>query len=363
MLPPSSRASSVDSDHQDAMDDVRTAPVFKALFPSFMSENVSDMKITCGGGAYSVHKVVLCGQSPFFDKALAGSFQQRANEALIKTSSNSFSKGAATATVDLPEDDPDILERFLEYLYTGNYDDKVLPKLSTPANIALMNHEEIMEELSHPPGVVLPVRPLKGPRDSEPKPGGRGTKLSGSAFDSDDDSDDSDYQEGDHGRKPPGPEDCFETENEEEYDKLCVEIEQDCVAIQAVVDEDQVTDRNAFIRHQAVVRNDLFLHLRVYVMADKFAVPALKLLARNRFYRAAELAWEVAEEFHAVVDELYTNTPETDVDMRGIVCRLVGNNVFDDRVMERLEPVMRKHGDFAVGVLKHSIAERRERWC
>ncbi|KAK6208605.1 hypothetical protein QIS74_12123 [Colletotrichum tabaci] len=344
MLQPSSRASSAESDHRDAMDDVPTTPVFKALSPSFMSENVPDMKIICGG-VYSTHRVVVCGQSSFFEKALSGS-----------------SKKAATATVDLPEDDPDILERFLEYLYTGNYDDKVVPKPNTPANVTLMNHEEVMEELSIPPGVVLPVRPLKGPRDSEPKPGFRGMKSSGSAFGSDDDPDDSDYQESDHGRQPPGPEDHFEAENEEEYDELRVEIEQDCVAIQAVVDGDQVTDRNAFIRHQAAVRNDLFLHLRVYVMADKFAVPALKLLARDRFYRAAELAWDVADEFPDVVDELYTKTPDTDVDMRGIVCRLVGNSVFDDRVRERLEPVMRKHGDFAVGVLKHSIAERRERW-
>lgn len=281
----------------------------------------------------------------------------------METSSDLFSQEAATSTVDLPEDDPEILEKFLEYLYTGTYNDKVVPKRNTPANVALMNHEEVMEELSHPPGFVLPVRPLKGPREPEPKPGGRGAKSSGSAFDSDDDPDDSDYQEGDRGRQPPGPEDRVKTENEEEdKDGLHVEIEQNCVEIQAMFDGDPATDRNAFIRDQAAVRNDLFLHLRVYVMADKFAVPALKLLARDRFYRAAELAWDVADEFPDVVDELYTNTPDTDVDMRGIVCRLVGNNVFDDRVRERLEPVMRKHGDFAVGVLKHVIAETKERW-
>ncbi|OBR05623.1 BTB/POZ domain-containing protein [Colletotrichum higginsianum IMI 349063] len=330
------------------MDDVRTTSVFKALSSFFMSENFSDMKITCGGGVYSAHRVVVCGQSSFFDKALSGTFKE-----------------AATATVDLPEDDPDILEKFLEYLYTGNYDDKVVLKLNTPANVALMNHEEVMEKLSHPPGVLLPVRPLKGTRNLESKPGERGIKSSRSTLDSDDDPDDSNYQASDHGRQPPGPEDRVKTENEEEEeeeDGLPVEIEQDYNPTRAVVDGDPATDRNVFIRDQAAVRNDLFLHLRVYVMADKFAVPALKLLARDRFYRAAELAWDVADEFPDVVDELYTNTPDTDVDMRGIVCRLVGNNVFDDRVRERLEPVMRKHGDFAVGVLKHVIAESKERW-
>ncbi|KAL2131726.1 hypothetical protein VTI74DRAFT_4657 [Chaetomium olivicolor] len=35
-------------------------------------------------------------------------------------------------------------------------------------------------------------------------------------------------------------------------------------------------------------------------MADKFEIPTLKLLARDRFYRTAEVAWDDAERIPAV---------------------------------------------------------------
>ena len=53
------------------------------------------------------------------------------------------------------------------------------------------------------------------------------------------------------------------------------------------------------------IRNDMTLPLRLYIMADKYDVPALRLLARDRFYRAVELEWEHAECFPDVVDELH----------------------------------------------------------
>ena len=98
---------------------------------------------------------------------------------------------------------------------------------------------------------------------------------------------------------------------------------------------------------------DLFLPLRLYVMAHKFDVPALKLLARDRFFYAAELCWMNNESFPAVVDELYTTTSDTDVSMREIVYRLVGPNMLRHEHSARLEEVMRKHGDFAAAVMNH----------
>jgi len=107
---------------------------------------------------------------------------------------------------------------------------------------------------------------------------------------------------------------------------------------------------------------ELFLPLRLYVMADKFDVPALKLLTRDRFYRAAELTWRDAECFPAVVDEMYTTLPPTDIAMREIVCRLVGFAIKDNEQRERMEDVMRQHGDFAVGVMNYMLASAEHIW-
>jgi hypothetical protein len=103
---------------------------------------------------------------------------------------------------------------------------------------------------------------------------------------------------------------------------------------------------------EKMYHQDLFLPLRLYVMAD-IGVPALKLLARDRFFNAAELCWMENESFPAVVDELYTTTSDTDVAMHEIVCRLVGPNMLRHEQRARLEEVMRKHGDFAVAVMNH----------
>jgi hypothetical protein len=107
---------------------------------------------------------------------------------------------------------------------------------------------------------------------------------------------------------------------------------------------------------------DLYLPLRLYVMADKYDVPALKLLARDRLYRSAELTWRDAKSFPDVVDELYSTTPQTDLAMREIVCRLVGSDIKKSGQRERMEVVMRKHGDFAVGVMNYMIQSASHIW-
>lgn len=116
------------------------------------------------------------------------------------------------------------------------------------------------------------------------------------------------------------------------------------------------------LKDLANFRHEIVLHLRLYVMADKYDVPVMRLLARDRFYRAAELQWKFDDEFPDVVDELYSCTPESEVAMREIVCRLVGHAVKDKEVMTKMEPVMRKHGSFAVGVMNYALHESRLSW-
>jgi hypothetical protein len=113
--------------------------------------------------------------------------------------------------------------------------------------------------------------------------------------------------------------------------------------------------RTEGLKQIADLRSDMTLPLRLYVMADKYDVPALRLLARDRFYRAVELVWEEAECFPDVVDELYQTTPPTDTAMREIVCRLVAAVIHVPRVRDKMRSVMIKHGDFAVGVMEYSI--------
>ncbi|KAF5974561.1 hypothetical protein FBULB1_7748 [Fusarium bulbicola] len=96
------------------------------------------------------------------------------------------------------------------------------------------------------------------------------------------------------------------------------------------------------LKQLAELRNDMTLPLRLYVMEDKYDVPALRLLALDRFYRAVELVWEEAECFPDVVDELYQTTPPTDTAMREIVCRLVAAVIHVPRVRDKTRSVLKQ---------------------
>jgi hypothetical protein len=236
--------------------------------------------------------------------------------------------------VELPEDRPEILDKFLQFLYTGNYDDGNTPQAHKPAEASMLPADEITLELRLAPGVEV-GKPLGE------NPGDYHIDIDNTGID----------------------------EPEEEYnpfDKVLSGEEWDA-ALHQRHDElaEQLGSLDAALKQvmqELRERENLFLPLRLYVMADKFDVPALKLLARDRFYRAAELVWRDAPCFPAVVDELYANTAPTDVAMREIVCRLVGSGIRDPEQRERMGDVMMKHGDFAVGVMNYMLEMEKDNW-
>ncbi|KAI8237252.1 Speckle-type POZ protein-like B [Colletotrichum sp. SAR 10_86] len=337
----------------EAVDDLRTTCIFTALSGLFLSEKYADMTIICNGSTFKAHRAIVCPQSSFFDKAFSAPFKE-----------------AASGTIDLPDDEPSIFRRLLQFLYTGNYDDGVTPTLGKPAAISLLQPDEVAHELDAPIGVEDPRRGRKVPRrtsTSSRHPSHSAENLDGGGDDTTSVTDDesfsgsSGFDPGYIRRQPSG------TEPEEEYNEFSGEN----VADELADDADDTINKKlsqsqgagddvvTLVKKELYgARDDLFLHLRLYVMADKYDVPALKLLARERFYRSAELSWEVADEFPAVVDELYSDTIETHSAMRDIVCRLVGNQVGNVRTRERMEWVMKKHGEFAVGVMNYYILSK-----
>ncbi|KAI4199161.1 MAG: hypothetical protein LQ350_004791 [Teloschistes chrysophthalmus] len=73
------------------------------------SGKYSDLTIVCRSRQFRVHRNVLCTASKFFAAACDGAFQE-----------------AQIGKLDLSADDPNVVERFLSFLYTANYneDDK-----------------------------------------------------------------------------------------------------------------------------------------------------------------------------------------------------------------------------------------------
>ncbi|KAG7284299.1 hypothetical protein NEMBOFW57_010668 [Staphylotrichum longicolle] len=360
-----SRASSVGADYRDdeyhAIDDPRTPSIYSALSSLLGSERFSDMTIRCGGREFKAHRAIVCPQSPFFDRALTGGFavsdspgrldrHEHRNQMLITH------QESATNTVDLPEDDPDVLECFLQFLYTGTYKHEGTSAWAGPADVCRLTPEEIEEELNTIPGVNV-----AGPSDEEDhastlKP----TVTMTEGTDGESHTEEGDWETEQSDEQPEDPDEPLEEYNDfgGEYDEgpSCGR------RLAQLTDELGLEEGTKQFYREVHSELELFLPLRLYVMADKFDVPALKLLARDRFYRAAELSWKHAECFPDVVDELYTNLPPTDIAMREIVCRLVGCAIKDKEQRDRMGDVMRKHGDFAVGVMNYMLASEDHLW-
>ncbi|KAM0239509.1 hypothetical protein ACHAP5_008299 [Fusarium lateritium] len=305
-----------DDDHSD-IDDFCGTSIHAAMSTLLGNDKFSDMTIICGGREFKAHRAVVCTQSSFFDKAMTSNFKE-----------------ATSRVVELPEDDPDVVEHFLEFLYTGTYSDGVNSTWGKPSSAAMLDPKTVQRNLQVPAGI--------GQYTPESEQG-ESTEEIGHAIDPN-------YEYPEEEEKEP----------EEEYNEFDDNFDDDNPGDDEegrakVMNDISLLSKTEAMQQLADLRNDMTLPLRLYVMADKYDVPALRLLARDRFYRSVELVWEEADCFPDIVDELYQTTPPTDTAMREIVCRLVGTMILDPTVREKMRPVMAKHGDFAVGVMEYAI--------
>ncbi|CAD6444460.1 6a6c280b-755d-4884-8bd3-fc363dc20355 [Sclerotinia trifoliorum] len=100
--------------------------------------------------------------------------------------------------------------------------------------------------------------------------------------------------------------------------------------------------------------SSLLLNAKVYIIADKYMIPALKSLACEKCSKSLEEHWNTPE-FSATAELLWENTPSSDMLLRDSVVATAASNI--DVLLDRGEFVefMSAHGDFAVEVLKRVI--------
>lgn len=103
--------------------------------------------------------------------------------------------------------------------------------------------------------------------------------------------------------------------------------------------------------------------VRMYAMADMFCVPALKVLARNRFYKAVEQNMD-AFDFPDIVDEVFATTGPDDWGLKDICVLRIRIRCFgiheDPTLMENLQPIFCKHEEFLEKIQLLQEMERRQ---
>ncbi|QPC61745.1 hypothetical protein HYE67_003976 [Fusarium culmorum] len=279
--------SSEDTDDESHIEEFCGTSIHSSLSNLLFSTKFADMTITCKEREFSAHRAIVCSQSSVFDKAMGSNFMARPRTLCIE---------ATTQSIELQEDNPYIVERFLEFLYTGNYTDSVNPTWKKPSVAAMMDPTTVRQNLREPAcgelDVPTPSNALFDDPDPEWQPPADEADEPEEEYREDEDEDDEDSSaDGDE-------------HSDQEDDANMITMEDVALA-----------PKEEGLKLLARLRNDMTLPLRLYFMADMYDVPA----------------------------------------MCEIVCRLVGARILDHEVREKMRPVMTKHGEFTVSVMEHAI--------
>ncbi len=99
-------------------------------------------------------------------------------------------------------------------------------------------------------------------------------------------------------------------------------------------------------------------NVRVYAIAEKYNIPALKVLAMTKFknYETARNSTHNRE----VINAIFSSTPDSDSGLRNIVISMSAkaSDVEENLKEEGLAPVIRDHGNFGLGMLREVVKKR-----
>ncbi|RSL45495.1 hypothetical protein CEP53_010764 [Fusarium sp. AF-6] len=235
-----------------------------------------------------------------------------------KALSSNFKEGVS-GTIDLPDDDPKIVKLFLEFLYTGTYSDEDADENEAP-NAVKDTNEHILTRLKCAPGsdgYIVATRAdfAGGSRTATPNSQKTG-RFRWSPY---------------------------------------------------VFKPSAAWGKGKKTRGKLPKLQDA---IRIYVMADKFDVPALRLLARERFFEAGKdillctetwigSKWDETAWFNSMVGKIYRSTSSEDDPLRKALQKLISMKTEDDMMSKRMREVMKLNGELAVGVMDYLREDKK----
>lgn len=89
---------------------------------------------------------------------------------------------------------------------------------------------------------------------------------------------------------------------------------------------------------------------RVYQIADKYNMPALKAHSKNKFEAIVTKSWSAAE-FPSVISVVYETTPQQDRGLRDVVVKTSHSNIKQLLEGENFKSILREAPDFAADLI------------
>ncbi|TGO44400.1 hypothetical protein BCON_0526g00050 [Botryotinia convoluta] len=270
-----------------------TSDALDAIKALYDTGKYADMKIRCEDKVFDVHRAVVCIRSPVIAAAMD---DDRWEE-------------AAKGEYHMSDEELPIVEAMINYLYCGSYDDQVA--LGSEAS----DDDSQVEPPSSPPKQVTEtiVDPWSQQREVR--------RLAFGGF-------------GGSGQNP-----AFGFGQNTAFGHNTA-FGQNTGFGQAAPQVAPLTKPSS-----------LLFNAKVYIIADKYMIPALKSQAHEKFTKSLREHWNTPE-FTAGAEFLWENTPGSDVLLRRALVTTAATHI--NVLLDRGEFVefMSEYGDFAVGVMK-----------
>ncbi|KAF2112087.1 hypothetical protein BDV96DRAFT_168387 [Lophiotrema nucula] len=307
-----------------------------ALKDLLTSGEYSDFTITCENRSWKVHKAIICPRSGYFERAVK------------------FGREAEDKGIDLVEDEAQIVEMMLEYLYSGDY---TLPNSNDPSYKSMFPHTcppsvsnsstSYIQGYSLGPGPVSPLapnNPFTTPTFICPH-----HSCSGNYRNDEDD----DYIHRSlqllnltPTTRPRGLHTVSANRRRREAPDPIQTFSGNWTASLPLVR--WRCDTCADLRPIHLV-----YHAKLYELADKYHVQGLKPLILERFKAACQLLWN-SDQFPVAAEVVFATTPEDDKGLRNLVVDTISEHL---EIMKKpeIEPLMITYNGLAFALLKMKV--------
>lgn len=270
--------------------------VLVSLQGSLQTGNYSDLTVTCGQDIYKVHKVIICSRAVFFANAIKFPGKESEDD-----------------TIDLPEDEPEIIKLLMQYLYEGEY----RPFFREPPSVTAC----LSSVKAGLPSVKIGSPPVR-------KSSHRQTKAHSCR--------DRPFHCEDHGD--------FRLCDHHICGRQC---SYDCVDFKC----------NVCMPHRFKLdgtASQLLVHSKMYEIGERYDVQGLKELAKEKFRIACNEFWNTSD-FHQAAHHAFNSTIADDAGLRTIVSQILADHM-ELINREEIAALLIEFNGLAYGLLKEKVA-------